>query len=312
MPRAPPERGGVVPLVREPPERPANKPGDVIRARAGKTVEIINTDAEGRLILADALDYARPLPPAAMVDCATLTGACVIALGNHAAALLGTDEELVGELRDGRGPPGERCWPLPLWERLPEAAREPGGGPEERGGAPRGDDHRRPGSSRSSWGTPPGPTWTSPGRPTASPGRPGTGRGGSGSRPGSSWSGSGGGRVSRAGRSADPLAALLLLLVVLGAPMGTWPPGLAAEAPSGRFPRILFVIPLPPTPIRRRPARGHDPSRPPWPTRSPPPAGPAGPPPEPPPGRTPPAPGVERGVWEWDRRRSWPTLADAP
>lgn len=95
----------------------ANKPGDVIRTRAGKTVEIINTDAEGRLILADALSYTVDhFAPAAIVDCATLTGACVIALGHHAAALLGTDEGLVQELRDAGDRSGERCWPLPLWK----------------------------------------------------------------------------------------------------------------------------------------------------------------------------------------------------
>jgi leucyl aminopeptidase len=95
----------------------ANKPGDVIRTRAGKTVEIINTDAEGRLILADALSYTVDhFSPAAIVDCATLTGACVIALGHHAAAVLGTDEELVQELRDAGDRSGERCWPLPLWK----------------------------------------------------------------------------------------------------------------------------------------------------------------------------------------------------
>ena len=78
----------------------AVKPGDVIRTREGKTVEVINTDAEGRLILADALSYAQTFKPAAMVDCATLTGACVVALGHHASAVLGTDEGLVEELRE--------------------------------------------------------------------------------------------------------------------------------------------------------------------------------------------------------------------
>lgn len=92
----------------------AMKPGDIIDTRAGKTVEVINTDAEGRLILADALDYAKGFEPAAVVDCATLTGACVVALGSQAAAVLGTDEGLVQELRDAGDRAGERCWPLPL------------------------------------------------------------------------------------------------------------------------------------------------------------------------------------------------------
>jgi leucyl aminopeptidase len=98
----------------------AVKPGDVVRTREGKTVEILNTDAEGRLILADALSYAQTFRPAAMVDCATLTGACVVALGNHASGILGTDEELIQELREAGDRSGERCWPLPLWKEYRE------------------------------------------------------------------------------------------------------------------------------------------------------------------------------------------------
>jgi leucyl aminopeptidase len=98
----------------------AVKPGDVIHTREGKTVEVINTDAEGRLILADALSYAQTLQPEAVVDCATLTGACVIALGHHAAAVLGTDEGLIQELREAGDLSGERCWPLPLWDEYRE------------------------------------------------------------------------------------------------------------------------------------------------------------------------------------------------
>ncbi len=94
----------------------ALKPGDVIRSREGKTIEVVNTDAEGRLILADALSYAQGFGPAAIVDCATLTGAVVIALGHHAAAVFGTDDELVDELRNAGDRAGERCWPLPLWD----------------------------------------------------------------------------------------------------------------------------------------------------------------------------------------------------
>lgn len=93
----------------------AIKPGDVIRTRAGITVEVINTDAEGRLILCDALDYAVGLKPEAMVDCATLTGAVVIGLGHQAMGLLGTDQALVDELRAAGDATGERCWQLPLW-----------------------------------------------------------------------------------------------------------------------------------------------------------------------------------------------------
>jgi leucyl aminopeptidase len=96
----------------------ALKPGDVLTMRSGKTVEIVNTDAEGRLILADALDFARQLDPVATVDLATLTGAVVIALGHHAAAVMGNDEELVAELRSAGLRAGQRCWPLPLWDEF--------------------------------------------------------------------------------------------------------------------------------------------------------------------------------------------------
>lgn len=107
---------GIVPSSENLLSGAAVKPGDVITTREGKTVEVINTDAEGRLILADALSYAQTLKPAAMVDCATLTGACVIALGHVAAAVLGTDDGLVEELRAAGERSGDRCWPLPLWE----------------------------------------------------------------------------------------------------------------------------------------------------------------------------------------------------
>jgi leucyl aminopeptidase len=94
----------------------AMKPGDIIGSREGKTIEVVNTDAEGRLILADALSYAQGLNPAAIVDCATLTGSVVIALGHHAAAVFSTDEDLIDELRAAGDRSGERCWPLPLWD----------------------------------------------------------------------------------------------------------------------------------------------------------------------------------------------------
>jgi len=108
---------GVVPSSENLPSGSAVKPGDVVRTRSGKTVEVINTDAEGRLILADALSYVTDTyRPAAVVDCATLTGACVVALGHHASGLLGTDEALVEEVRSAGERSGERCWPLPLWD----------------------------------------------------------------------------------------------------------------------------------------------------------------------------------------------------
>ena len=106
---------GLVPSTENLISGEAVKPGDVIQTRGGRTVEVINTDAEGRLILADALDYAKELGAAAIVDAATLTGAVVIALGRHATAVLGNDDELVQALRGAGELAGERCWPLPLW-----------------------------------------------------------------------------------------------------------------------------------------------------------------------------------------------------
>jgi len=94
----------------------ALKPGDVIRSLAGKTIEVLNTDAEGRLILADALAYGARMKPAAIVDCATLTGGVVIALGGHAIAVMGNDEELVDQVIDAGEKSGQRCWDLPLWD----------------------------------------------------------------------------------------------------------------------------------------------------------------------------------------------------
>ena len=116
----------------------ATKPGDVVRSRLGKTIEVINTDAEGRLILADALDYALSWEPAAIVDCATLTGACVVALGHHRAALLGNDEELLGELRDAGELAAEPCWPLPLDEEYRKQLRSEVADLKNVGGRPAG------------------------------------------------------------------------------------------------------------------------------------------------------------------------------
>lgn len=106
---------GIVPSSENMPSGTATKPGDVIGSLAGKTIEVINTDAEGRLILADALAWGARMKPAAMVDCATLTGSVVIALGHHAAAVMGNDDDLVQELIAAGKRSGERCWQLPLW-----------------------------------------------------------------------------------------------------------------------------------------------------------------------------------------------------
>ncbi len=94
----------------------AQRPGDVYTARNGTTVEVLNTDAEGRLVLADALAWAAEETPDAIVDLATLTGACMVALGDRIAGLMGTDDDLVAEIRSAAEGTGERVWPLPLPE----------------------------------------------------------------------------------------------------------------------------------------------------------------------------------------------------
>src|SRR5262249_55798638 len=92
----------------------AIRPGDVLRIRNGKTVEVLNTDAEGRLILADALSVASEDKPAAVVDVATLTGACVVALGEKIAGIMGNDDAWIDQVRAAADRAGERVWPLPL------------------------------------------------------------------------------------------------------------------------------------------------------------------------------------------------------
>ena len=105
---------GVVPATENLPSGKATKPGDVVRAMSGKTIEVINTDAEGRLILADAIAYAKKLGATRIVDMATLTGAVSIALGDVNAAILGTDQELIDEVIAAGREVGERFWQLPL------------------------------------------------------------------------------------------------------------------------------------------------------------------------------------------------------
>jgi leucyl aminopeptidase len=98
----------------------AVKPGDVVKASSGKSIEIINTDAEGRLVLADVLAWVKRYAPAAVVDAATLTGACVIALGNTATGALGNDDRLVREVVGAAAAAGEPAWQLPLWDEYRE------------------------------------------------------------------------------------------------------------------------------------------------------------------------------------------------
>lgn len=111
---------GLVAAVENMPSGKAVKPGDIATSASGQTVEILNTDAEGRLILCDALHYARRFSPAAVVDIATLTGACVVALGHHHAGVMGNDEALVHELVEAGVRADDRCWQLPLTEEYAE------------------------------------------------------------------------------------------------------------------------------------------------------------------------------------------------
>lgn len=94
----------------------AYKPGDIIKAYNGKTIEVLNTDAEGRIVLADALSYAETFKPSAIIDLATLTGACVVALGNVTSGVMGTDQKLIGKVLDAAGHTDDRAWQLPLYD----------------------------------------------------------------------------------------------------------------------------------------------------------------------------------------------------
>ena len=107
---------GVVPASENLPDGDANKPGDIVTSLSGQTIEILNTDAEGRLILCDALTYCKRFDPAVVIDLATLTGACVIALGKHPAGLFTPDDKLAEEILKAGETAGDRAWRMPLWD----------------------------------------------------------------------------------------------------------------------------------------------------------------------------------------------------
>jgi len=107
---------GLIPAVENMPSGTATRPGDILTMSSGKTVEVDNTDAEGRLILADILHYSARFNPDIVIDYATLTGACVVALGHEAAGMMGNDQELLDTLRKLGEEVGERVWPLPLYD----------------------------------------------------------------------------------------------------------------------------------------------------------------------------------------------------
>ncbi|HXF66427.1 MAG TPA: leucyl aminopeptidase [Burkholderiales bacterium] len=111
---------GVVPATENMPGGSATKPGDIVKSLSGQTVEILNTDAEGRLILCDAITYVERYRPAVLIDIATLTGACVVALGHVATGLFANDEQLAHELLDAGETACDRAWRMPLWEEYQE------------------------------------------------------------------------------------------------------------------------------------------------------------------------------------------------
>ena len=103
----------------------ATRPGDIVETMSGQTVEILNTDAEGRLVLCDTLTYAERFKPRAVIDVATLTGACVVALGGHTTGLMGNNEALVGQLLNAGKRADDRCWELPLFDEYQEQLDSP-------------------------------------------------------------------------------------------------------------------------------------------------------------------------------------------
>ncbi len=111
---------GLIPAVENMPSGRATKPGDIVSSLSGQTIEILNTDAEGRLILCDALTYSERYEPAAVIDIATLTGACIIALGRHPHGLLSNHGHLANDIINAGQLAGDRAWELPLWDEYQE------------------------------------------------------------------------------------------------------------------------------------------------------------------------------------------------
>ena len=114
---------GIVGAVENMPGGSAIKPGDILKSMSGKTIEVLNTDAEGRLVLADALTYAGRYKPKEVIDLATLTGAVLMALGHQGAAVIGTDPDMITRLKKAGDATGERVWEMPLWEEFEKAVK---------------------------------------------------------------------------------------------------------------------------------------------------------------------------------------------
>ncbi len=129
---------GIVAAAENMPDGKATRPGDIVKTMSGQTVEILNTDAEGRLVLCDALTYAERFKPASIIDIATLTGACVIALGHYHTGLFSNDEELSRQLVDSGKDWADTCWPMPIDEVYQDGLKSPFADMANVGGRPGG------------------------------------------------------------------------------------------------------------------------------------------------------------------------------
>jgi len=129
---------GLIPMSENMPSGTATKPGDIFISRKGLTIEVINTDAEGRLLLADALDYANKFNPQAVIDVATLTGATLYILGYAGAPILGNNEALIERLRAASDATAEKVWPLPIWDEMRNQMKSPIADLTNSGGKPAG------------------------------------------------------------------------------------------------------------------------------------------------------------------------------
>jgi leucyl aminopeptidase len=128
----------IVAAVENMPDGDAYRPGDVLTSMSGKTIEVLNTDAEGRLVLCDALTFSERFDPDVVIDVATLTGACVVALGHHATGLMSNDDALAGELAAAGDAIVDRAWRLPLWEEYQSQLDSPFADMKNVGGMPAG------------------------------------------------------------------------------------------------------------------------------------------------------------------------------
>jgi len=129
---------GIVGAVENMPGGNATRPGDVVTSMSGQTIEILNTDAEGRLVLCDALTYAERFDPACVIDVATLTGACVIALGTQASGLYSNEDALADELLESGTSTGDRAWRMPLWDEYQDQLKSNFADMSNLGGRPAG------------------------------------------------------------------------------------------------------------------------------------------------------------------------------